>query len=364
MNRFNRQEILPQVGSEGQLKLKASSVLVIGAGGLSCPALLYLAAAGVGKLGIVDGDSIALSNLNRQVLFGMEDLQKNKAIVAATKLKSMYSDLEILDFPFFINQQNAFELIPSFDFVLDGSDNFETRYLVNDACFILGKPWVYGSIYRMQGQIACFNVSLESGRSCNYRDIYPQISSENKIPNCAEAGVLGVVPGLIGSFQAAEILKLILNLKGALINKLMIYDFETHGQQILEIEPDQNIQKLIPANETEFGKMDYSAFCQSDVSLDWNKALEFSENKLVNVLWLDVREPGETPMVDQLNFTSLPFSQFNIKKLDLFTYDYVFVYCQSGFRSQKVVNDIKGQWPGKNIFSMKGGVLEFPVSKN
>jgi len=364
MNRFSRQEILPQVGKVGQVKLGAASVLVIGAGGLSCPALLYLAAAGVGKLGIVDGDSIALSNLNRQVLFGMEDLEKNKASVAATKLKSMYSDLEILDFPFFINQQNAFELIRSFDLVLDGSDNFETRYLVNDACFILDKPWVYGSIYRMQGQIACFNVSLESGRSCNYRDIYPQISSESKIPNCAEAGVLGVVPGLIGTFQASEILKLILNLNGSLVNKLMIYDFETHAQQILEIEPNQNNHNLIPSNENEFIRMDYSVFCQSDVSLDWIHALEFSENNLMNVFWLDVREPDETPIIEQLNFTSLPYSEFSKDKLDLFAFDYVFVYCQSGFRSQKVVLDLKKHWPGKNIFSIKGGVLEFPFSKN
>ena len=219
MDRFERQVILPGFGPEGQAKLKHASVLVIGAGGLGCPALLYLAAAGVGRICVVDGDVVALSNLNRQVLFGQQDLGKNKAEAAVRYFQEKYNDIQWKAIPEFISVENAQELIIHYDVVVDGSDNFPTRYLVNDACVLLKKPLVFGAIYQYEGQVSVFN---QGPGSCNYRDMYPQPPAANEIPNCAETGVLGVVPGIIGSLMALEVIKVLTGLGKPLLSLIHI----------------------------------------------------------------------------------------------------------------------------------------------
>ena len=198
MDRFERQVILPGFGQEGQAKLKQASVLVIGAGGLGCPVLLYLAAAGVGRIAVVDGDVISQSNLNRQVLYGEKDLGKNKAETAIRYFQEKYSDIQWTAIPEFITVDNAQAFIFHYDLVIDGSDNFPTRYLVNDACVLLKKPLVYGSIYQHEGQVSVFNVG---SHPCNYRDVFPSPPAPQEIPNCAETGVLGVLPGIIGNLM-------------------------------------------------------------------------------------------------------------------------------------------------------------------
>ncbi|HET7361891.1 MAG TPA: HesA/MoeB/ThiF family protein, partial [Salinimicrobium sp.] len=201
MSRFERQKILPEFGSEGQQKLSTAKVLVIGAGGLGCPALLYLAAAGVGTIGIADGDSISESNLNRQTLFGHNDIGKAKAETAAGILQEKYPDINFQVIPHFLTSENALEVLENYDLVLDGSDNFGTRYMINDACVLLGIPLIMGAIYQYEGQLSVFNYGENP---VSYRDIYPVPPKANEIPNCSETGVLGVLPGIIGNLQAAE----------------------------------------------------------------------------------------------------------------------------------------------------------------
>ena len=221
MDRFERQVILPGFGQEGQAKLKQASVLVIGAGGLGCPVLLYLAAAGVGRIAVVDGDVISQSNLNRQVLYGENDLGKNKAETAIRYFQEKYSDIQWTAIPEFITVDNAQAFIFHYDLVIDGSDNFPTRYLVNDACVLLKKPLVYGSIYQHEGQVSVFNVG---SHPCNYRDVFPSPPAPQEIPNCAETGVLGVLPGIIGNLMALEAIKVLSGLGKPLSNKLLLFN--------------------------------------------------------------------------------------------------------------------------------------------
>jgi len=207
-SRYNRHIILPEVGLEGQEKLKLSKVLVVGAGGLGCPVLIYLAAAGVGTIGIVDFDSVDESNLHRQILFGTGDIGKPKAEAAKIKLQEQNPHVEVEVHNTRLTSKNAIEIIDKYDIIVDGSDNFPTRYLVNDACVILKKPFVFGSIFKFEAQISTFN--YEGGPT--YRCLYPDPPGAGEVPNCAEIGVIGVLPGIVGSIQANEAIKMIIGI--------------------------------------------------------------------------------------------------------------------------------------------------------
>lgn len=226
--RYSRQMMLPEIGLKGQEKLKSAKVLVVGAGGLGCPVLQYLNAGGVGTIGIIDFDTIELHNLHRQILYSSEDIGKSKAITASDKLKKQNSTTEFVLFNEMLNEENAASIISQFDIVVDGSDNFLTRYLVNDTCVQLNKPLVYGSILKFEGQLAVFNYK----GSKNLRDIYPEPPNPEDVPNCDENGVLGIVPGIIGSYMALKTILVILE-KIENANQLQLINFLTGDQVIL-----------------------------------------------------------------------------------------------------------------------------------
>ena len=247
MSRYNRHIILSEIGQAGQDKISNAKVLVIGAGGLGCPILQYLTAAGVGSIGIVDFDSVNISNLQRQVLFGTSTLGKNKAEAAKQRLEDLNDEISIVAYPKKLTHCNAVDLFHKYDIIVDGTDNFETRYLVNDACIISNKPLVFGAIYKFEGQVSIFN--YKNGPS--YRCIFPHPPEKGSIPNCSEVGVLGVLPGIIGAMQANEVIKIILELGNMLSGKLLCFNALTLQNSIIRISrSEKTIQSVLKKKET------------------------------------------------------------------------------------------------------------------
>jgi len=246
MSRYNRHIILSEIGQAGQDKISNAKVLVIGAGGLGCPILQYLTAAGVGSIGIVDFDVVDISNLQRQVLYGTSTLGKNKAEAAKQRLEDLNDDVSIIAYPEKLTHKNAVNLFQQYDIIVDGTDNFETRYLVNDACIITSKPLVFGAIYKFEGQVSVFN--FKNGPS--YRCLFPNPPEKDSVSNCSEIGVLGVLPGIIGAMQANEVLKIILELGNTLSGKLLCYNALTLQNSILKINrSEETIQSILKHKE-------------------------------------------------------------------------------------------------------------------
>jgi len=254
-----RQVTLPDFGLIGQQKLLDAKVLVVGAGGLGCPALLYLAAMGVGTLGIADFDVVETTNLNRQILFGAADVGKQKATLASEKLAEQYPNIKFIAYKTKIVATNALAILQDFDVIIDASDNFATRYLLNDACVLLGKALIFGSIYRMEGQVSVFNHG--GNESVNYRDIYPRSDKNNEAPNCAEAGVLGVLPGIIGTLQACETVKIITKMGTLLSGDLLVVDAAHMRFVKVAIEPNFASRKQAPATIEDFESFNYDESC-------------------------------------------------------------------------------------------------------
>lgn len=353
MERFSRQFILKGFGKEGQLKLLDAKVLVIGAGGLGCPALLYLAAAGVGTIGVIDGDFVSFSNLNRQVLFGVNQVGTKKAISAKDHLKSKYPDISFQCIPEFISTQNALDIISGYDIIIDGSDNFPTRYLVNDACVLLGKPLVFGAIFQNEGQVSVLNA--KGIASVNYRDLYPDPPSVYEIPNCTETGVLGVLPGIIGTLQAAETIKFLSGYGQILEDEMLYYNLLNHETYKLQLRRNPDGRKMMPRSIDDFRAMDYDLACGSNESIGWAEALkEIKTNP--NSLLIDVRELNETPRLEGYKVMDIPLSEIHIQRPEIIQSDIVFTFCQSGVRSLKAVQILKQSMIGKNIYSITGGI--------
>ncbi|WP_373522877.1 ThiF family adenylyltransferase [Aquiflexum sp.] len=363
MDRFARQYVLPGFGKEAQEKLKKSKILVIGAGGLGCPALLYLAAAGVGTIGIMDGDLVSVSNLNRQILFGESDLGMNKAETAAHYLKSKYSDILIDCIPEFITTENAASVISKYDLILDGSDNFPTRYLVNDACVLLGKPLVFGAIYQNQGQVGILNAN--DSNSINYRDLFPDPPTAYEIPNCNETGVLGVLPGIIGTIQAAEAIKFITGYGNTLIDKMLFYNLLDHQSYEVGLSKNPDAHLSMPKTITEFMEMDYAVVCGNGDSINWVEAIGLLE-KFPNGKLVDVREKDEAPRLKNFDHILVPISEIEETTSVLSLIDPLLLFCQSGVRSLKSVKILEKAFPGKKIHSISGGIeaLDSPINKN
>ena len=294
LKRYSRHLILPEFNIDGQRKVKNSKVLVIGAGGLGCPMLQYLVAAGVGTIGVVDFDMVDESNLQRQILFSVDDVGKPKASTAIQKLSRLNPHVDFHLHDIKLTAQNALEIIKDYDLIADGTDNFPTRYLVNDACVLLNKPNIHGSIFRFEGQVSVFNYQFADGTSGpNYRDIFPTPPPPGLVPSCAEGGVLGVLPGIIGSFQASEIIKIITGIGDPLVGKLFVFDalsFETRTMKINKNPALAPITELI----------DYDDFCGINNSVI-NTDLEISARELIvdinndpqELQIVDVREPLE-----------------------------------------------------------------------
>ena len=356
--RYHRQIILPEFGEEGQQKLLKAKVLVIGAGGLGCPALQYLAAAGVGIIGIVDDDVVALNNLHRQILYSVNDLGLSKAKRAAHILQQVNPEIKIIAYNERLATQNALSLIREFDVIFDGTDNFSTRYMINDACVLLNKPLVYGAISQFEGQVSVFKNGNE--HDVNYRDIFPDPPREGEVLNCAEAGVIGVLPGIIGTMMANETIKLITGIGEPLINQLFTYNALNNQVYQLNLSARKETRLLIPKGEQAFLQTDYVWLCSSPVNQAEVDPAAF--NKMIangNVDVIDVRELHEVPVVDEFKHVRIPLAQL-AENSSLIRSENVIAFCQSGKRSlqaTKILNGIFGK--SKKIYSLRGGIVEW-----
>lgn len=348
-SRYNRHIILSEIGQNGQDKISSAKVLVVGAGGLGCPILQYLAAAGIGTIGIIDFDVVELSNLQRQVLFGNSTLGINKAIAAKQRLEDLNNTISIKAYPEKLTHKNAINLFENYDIIVDGSDNFETRYLVNDACIITNKPLVFGAIYKFEGQVSVFN--YQKGPS--YRCLFPNPPEKDAVPNCSEIGVLGVLPGIIGTMQANEVLKIILGVGDALSGKILFYNALTYQTSTLKIKRNETAIQTVLDEKENFQSQTFHFNCELD---DESISIKNILNK-VNCLFIDVRETHETPKIEGLNVINIPLSQLenNSNKIDLKKENYLF--CKSGMRSKKAIYILKKHGIN-NCFSLKEGALE------
>jgi sulfur-carrier protein adenylyltransferase/sulfurtransferase len=362
--RYSRHLVLDEFGLEGQLKLKESKVLVVGAGGLGSPVLLYLAAAGVGTIGIVDHDNVDLTNLQRQVLYTTQDLGKNKATAAAERLKLLNEFVLVNTYTEKLITANALSIIKDYDIIIDGTDNFPTRYLLNDACILLDKPLVYGSILKFEGQVSVFNLNFKSGAYCaNYRDLFPEPPDADSTPNCAVAGVLGVLPGMIGSMQATEAIKVITGIGEPLAGKLLILDALTMDSTIINI-PNRSTRNYVTS------LIDYEDFCGNNQ--DKNKSLTSQKNSVMKEITvqeleslkesgadfqlIDVREPHEFDICD-IGGELIPMGDIpaNVDKIS--KDKKVVIHCRSGKRSGDIVNWLEKNHQFENLYNLKGGIL-------
>ncbi len=350
MERYSRHIILSEIGQKGQDKLNQAKVLVVGAGGLGCPVLQYLAAAGIGTLGIIDFDIVTESNLQRQVLFGTSSLGKNKAIAAQKRLEDLNDSIHIKAYPERLTHQNAIALFSEYDIIVDGTDNFETRYLINDASIITKKPLVFGGIYKFEGQISVFN--FNDGPS--YRCLFPNPPDAGSVPNCSEIGVLGVLPGIIGSMQANEVLKIILKLGNTLSGKLFCYNALTLQNSSIKIsKSDNEIKKVVENSDTFQQRHQPSKIC-TPVSILVSISEVYQQE---NIQFIDVRETHELPKVKELSSTSIPLSvlESQLNKLDPGKKKVLF--CQAGMRSRNAALLLQ-QHNVENCFSLIEGASE------
>lgn len=353
MERYHRQIILKNFGEAAQEKLFRAKVLVIGAGGLGCPALQYLAGAGAGTIGIADDDRVALDNLHRQVLFSVNDIGKNKALVAKEKLQRLNPDITVRAIPEKIDTKNALDIIGKYDYVLDGTDNFASRYLINDACVLLNKPLVHGAVSQYQGQVAVLNMEDKRNIKINYRDIFPRSPKEREILNCPEAGVLGVLPGITGTMQAAEVIKLITGIGEPLINRLLTYNILTQETYTLDLIKNTASQEYIPEDEAAFKNRRYENSC----NIDCKNEIDIIElGTLINkAAIIDVREYDETPVITAFQHLRIPLSELESRAEEI-KEDIVIFICGSGTRSKKAIEIVAQKHNGKRLFSLKGGV--------
>lgn len=347
MERYNRQTILQEFGEAGQRALKNASVLVIGAGGLGCPVLLYLNAMGMGRIGIMDGDQVQISNLHRQVLFGEGDLGKNKAVTAAKALNTNNSQTQIDVFQENITKENAVNIVFEYDIVVDCSDNFPTRYLVNDICFLMNKPLVFAAINGFEGQVAVFNWKS----SGNYRDLYPIMPVFGEVANCEETGVLGVLAGIIGSIQAAEVIKIITGIGQPIAGSILNYDLRDHSQ----IQFKYKINPSTSPSWENFRHSDYAEICELPQTqlIDlpaWEKIVE---NESMTII--DVRNHDEKPKL-KIKHLSLPLPELK-KQFHMLPLGDILFICQTGKRSREAVVIAQSKDEGtRKFFTLQGGI--------
>lgn len=359
-SRYHRQIILNGFGEISQVQLGEAKVLVIGAGGLGCPALMYLAGAGVGTIGIIDFDRVSLDNLHRQPLFTTEDIGYPKALRAAEQLNKLNPEIQYDVFEERLTTDNCLELVAAYDIILDCTDNFATRYMINDACVLKGKPLVYGAVSRYEGQVAVFNVQT-ADEAVNYRDLFPDPPKQSEVQSCAEAGVIGVLPGLIGTMQAGEAIKLITGIGKPLANRLYSYNFLSNTHFELELQKRTDIPSKIPANEATFRSTDYQWLCGETQPLIEISPEQFDE-WIVNdqAVIVDVREFGEQPSVTEFEHLRIPLSGLEENLHRIPASQPVIFFCQGGFRSLKAVEMYSG-FSGKSedIYSLRGGIVSW-----
>jgi sulfur-carrier protein adenylyltransferase/sulfurtransferase len=355
LHRYSRHLIMPEVTAEGQKRLKAARVLCIGAGGLGSPAALYLAAAGVGRLGIVDFDKVDLTNLQRQILHGTKDIGRSKLESARDRLRDINPEIEIKLHECRFSSENAGQIATNYDVVVDGSDNFATRYLSNDVCVFARKPNVYGSVFRFEGQTTVFAPHL--GGPC-YRCLFPEPPPPDSVPNCAQAGVLGVLPGIIGMLQAIETIKLVVGIGEQLIGRLLHFDALKVQFRELKLRRDPQCP-VCGENPTIFAPIDYDQFCgaletetvpqisvqELKQKMDTHEALEL----------IDVREPFEFQIARIDGATLIPLGEIAERADELQREEPIVIHCHSGRRSAQAVRLLQ-QRGFTNVYNLEGGI--------
>lgn len=338
---YSRHLILEGFGEQAQQKLKNAKVLVVGAGGLGCPTLQYLAAAGIGNIGIIDHDTVSKSNLQRQVLFSYQDVGLLKVEVAKVKLNNLNPNITIKTYPCALSTSNALELFKQYDLIIDGTDNFESRYLINDAAVICNKPFVSASIYKYEGQIAVYNYK----NSATYRCLFPEAPKNGEMLSCSEIGVLGVVTGLLGCLQANEVIKLICSIGYPLVNQLLKVNLLTLEQQKFSFAKnnEQNITALLK---------DYSTVCANTTTIN---EITFSELQNVDVCSiLDVRTTEEFKAFN-IGGNNIPLNQIKDRQEEISKTDKIVVLCKSGKRSLNAIHLLQ-KLGYKNLLNLSGGL--------
>ena len=360
IQRYSRHLIMPEVGMDGQLKLKAAKVLCIGTGGLGAPLGQYLAAAGVGRIGLVDFDKVDRTNLQRQILFSTKDVGRPKIEAAAERLRELNSDIQIDTFETMLTSANALDILKDYDVIVDGTDNFATRYLVNDACVLLGKPNVYGSIFRFEGQASVFGYL---GGPC-YRCLYPEPPPPGLVPSCAEGGVLGVLPGIVGSIQAAETLKLIIGKGEPLVGRLLLFDALSMRFRELKLRKNHECP-VCGAHPTVTKLIDYAEFCGvrgeeapapvSTVPEITPRELKARLDRGDDLFILDVREPHEYQICNIGGYL-IPLGDLSRRVSELDSSREIVAYCRSGKRSAEASEFLR-QAGFRKVLNLKGGIL-------
>lgn len=366
IHRYSRHLLIPDVGLEGQRALKAASVLVVGTGGLGSPVALYLAAAGIGRIGLVDHDVVDSSNLQRQIIHGESRLGDLKVESARDRLHDLNSEIQVDIYNEFLTSDNAFEISEPYDIIVDGTDNFPTRYLVNDLCVLTGKPNVYGSIYRFDGQASVFNAE---GGPC-YRCLFPEPPPPGLVPSCAEGGVLGVLPGTIGSIQATETLKLILGIGEPLIGRLLLYDALDLSFQTVKLQKNPDC-KICGKNPQVTELIDYEEFCgipahdheEGSAGEEWDiTASELSARLKAGtpVRLIDVREPHEQEISRLEGAELIPLGQFASRISELDSAEEIILFCKVGTRSTRAL-EILVSAGFKKVKNLKGGINAWAI---
>lgn len=364
--RYSRHIILPEFNIEGQKKLKQSKVLVVGTGGLGAPLLLYLTAAGVGTIGLVDFDVVDDSNLQRQVLFTRDDLGVPKVIAAKKRLEALNPFIKIIAHQTALTSDNALDIIRDYDVVADGTDNFPTRYLVNDACVLLGKVNVYASIYRFEGQATVFNYKNKAGElGPNYRDLFPTPPPPGLVPSCAEGGVLGVLPGILGSIQANEVIKVLSGVGEPLNGRLFLFDAATFETRTLKIKRRKD-NPLNGENPSQTGLIDYQQFCGFEKPSDQEEKLPVKSinvqqlhaliDQNANIQIVDVREAYEYEIAN-IHGELMPKSEVTNHLQKISKDKQVIVHCRSGKRSADVIELLQEKYGFDNLYNLEGGIL-------
>lgn len=362
MKRYSRHLIMPEVGLKGQEKLKAASILIIGTGGLGSPSSLYLAAAGIGRIGLVDFDKVDYSNLQRQVLFTTSDVGRPKIQAAKERLLAVNPEIKIETYEVRLTSENALDIFKKYDIIIDGTDNFPTRYLTNDACVLLGKSNVYGSIFRFEGQASVFDAK----RGPCYRCLYPEPPPPGMVPSCAEGGVLGILPGLVGVIQATEAIKLILGEPDVLIGRLLLIN--ALKMKFREVKLLKNEECPICGKNPTIRQLgDYNQFCgvspQNQQQAQEHGSLEISVKELDQMIKsgkkvriIDVREPHEWEICHLDQAELMPLSEFESHIPKLKKDEELIIHCKSGGRSMRALMLLRDQFGFTNVKSVAGGI--------
>jgi sulfur-carrier protein adenylyltransferase/sulfurtransferase len=365
LERYSRHLIIPEFNIEGQKKLKNARILVVGSGGLGTPLLEYLTAAGAGHIGIVDFDVVDKTNLQRQVLFTVDDVGKPKVEAAKARLQAQNPFVNFKTYNTRLTSENALDILKDYDVVADGTDNFPTRYLVNDACVLLDKMNVYASIFRFEGQASVFNYKFADGRKGpNYRDLFPAPPPPGLVPSCAEGGVLGVLPGILGSIQASEVIKVITGIGDPLVGKLWLFDALSLETRTLKIRHNEK-NPLTGSSPTQTGLIDYEQFCgiTSNNAPDAEQVKEVTVHDLRNWIdrhndfqLIDVREPYEYEIAN-LGAELVPLGTIASFAENISRDKKVVIHCRSGKRSADAVALLQKKYGFTNLFNLKGGIL-------